>query len=99
MKTATSPLSYVASNVSENIGPAVTTAPTSTLAASSSLATSLTPASSSTPTLKFSDEQTEETLVGSQEKTQITNSADSQLESQETSLSQVPDSQLSVKHK
>ncbi|PLW05181.1 hypothetical protein PCANC_28400 [Puccinia coronata f. sp. avenae] len=99
MTTSTSPSLDVASTVSETNAPAVTPAPTSTPAASSSLATSLTPTPSSTLTLTVSDERTAETLVVSQENTQHTESSDSQLESQETSLSQIPDSQLSVNHK
>ena len=99
MTTSTSPSLDIASTVSEKNASSVTPASTSAPAASSSPATSLTPTPSSTPTLTVSDDLTAETLVVSQEYTQCTESSDSQLESQETSLSQVPDSQLSVNHK
>jgi hypothetical protein len=87
MTPATSPsLDITSTFVSENHTPPVTLDPTSTPAPSSSPAT-------------VSNDRTEETLLDSQENTLRTKPADSQLESQETSFSQVPNLQLLVNQK
>ncbi|PLW37549.1 hypothetical protein PCANC_15259 [Puccinia coronata f. sp. avenae] len=100
MTPATSPsLDITSTFVSENHASPVTLDPTSTPAPSLSPATSVTPAPSLTPTPAVSNDRTEETLLDSQENTQHTKPADSQLESQETSFSQVPNSQLLVNQK
>ncbi|PLW54339.1 hypothetical protein PCANC_04912 [Puccinia coronata f. sp. avenae] len=100
MTPATSPsLDITSTFVSENHTPPVTLDPTSTPAPSSSPATSVTPAPSLTPTPAVSNDRTEETLLDSQENTLCTEPADSQLESQETSFSQVPNFQLLVNQK